>query len=248
MLMRVYWANDARRAAFYLIVIMAVILAFTLLNLLIYDNSSDDLEPILIVIAMGFSMCYSASMIGSPLSSKSSSIGFLMEPASMLEKYAARCLYYIVGFWILFTACAMCIDGVRVAACSLIGKNYGTTIISAITELFNMDFPNFILLISLGAWTQSMFVLGGTVWPKRGFILTIAFMLVMNITISLLIALCSEFIDYYYYSYPIVKYFDDIISVFPESLLVAFAAFAGTVFNFIVAYFRIKEAEIVQRW
>ncbi|MCC8113441.1 MAG: hypothetical protein LIP03_05490 [Bacteroidales bacterium] len=185
-----------------------------------------------------------ASMIFSPLSTKTSSIAYLMQPATQLEKYLSRwtlmvpvsLIVYILGFEVIdLLRCLFTII--------LYGSNPNVIPIGFhfLTPRDPQDgwIPVFLILA-----VQSFYALGGSIWPKRAFLFTSLFLIILNIALSIWTAGIFTWMMKGYYWKKLCIPFDDWSPV----LIAGIFAFVVCAINYTLAYYRFKEAEIIKRW
>lgn len=249
-LMRLYWAVDAKRYFTGFLTLMGCILGIIIYNVTIGESRDTEfMSEVLLVLAMFFGMCFSGSVVGKPLAPKPRCIDFLMTPASTIEKFTARCLFYIVGFWIAFAACTVIVDAALCLMTFLKYDEYKSICFGWLDEFDH--FYHLVIPASFMLVLQSMFVIGGTVWPKRGMVMTVAYLLVVNMALSLLSGSLAAIIasrfnmfafleDFYYWNF----------DLYLQAAMwgIAIINLALTAFNYAIAYHRLKEAEIVDRW
>lgn len=251
MLLRLYWANEARRYFMGFIILLAALLFITVYVSCNVSHGAADFEAVTFFLIMPFCMAYSASIIGKPQGNKPKCIDYMMTPASTLEKFTARCLIYIVGFFIVAIVGMVLIDFMQYHIASLFFHTRPDYFFNLCDIFYNIDnIPIFLTLVSFVIFSQSLFALGGVVWPKHGLWVTLAYIIVMNIAINIAIQTVfihlTHFVDWCKFEY-INDWRENIAStIFFYALTAIGLALAA--FNYTVAYFRLKEAEIVQRW
>lgn len=197
----------------------------------------------------------SASFIMERMKSKTSRIAMLMTPATMFEKFFSRWLVFTFGFLIVFLIAFILADWTRVLIYSISYPELKNVIASVpLCHLVgggnNVDYwtafetPQlFVLGISVYCYIQSVFVLGSVIWPKNAYIKTFSAVIVVAVTYIcialLLIKILAE--DKSYGFHP---------SISDETLvcLMTIGFFVMAVFDWVLAYFRFKESEIINRW
>lgn len=200
--------------------------------------------------------CISASLTMEPINSKTKRLTYLMNPSSSFEKYVSRWFIMTIGYIVVFFILFWLSDATRVMICSLrfpdvdvqfihfdkfIGKdNYD--------YVFN-NMTRFTFSVGLFFFIQSLFILGSTFWPKNslvktfsaGIITFITFLLVCWCTISLLF---ENGMDNFGNALQ-QKTFGVEDSIIVGYMAVVFIIFA--VVNWILAFFRFRESEVIKR-
>lgn len=192
----------------------------------------------------------SASFIMETISTKGQRLTTLMIPATMLEKYVARWTIYIVGASLLFLAACFIAELTRygILSCLCGDSTYlhlmtPSVIFDAIIveggELYRQ--PAVIFGLAL-LFIQSVFGLGSSIWPSKSFIKTFgAYSAIGAIYTHVawifgLIILDSN-----------MKYNSPIFESATFIYSIELAVLAIIVFNWVLAYYRFKESEIIQR-
>lgn len=253
MLLKLYWANEAKR---YFLGFLIILAAMMLINIYITVNSESagaEFEAVMFSLIMPFCMVYSASIIGKPHGNKPKCIDFMMTPASTLEKYAARCIIYIVGFFIVAMIGITLIDGVQYFTSVLLKHNVNESIFFTFRYMSFDSAENIAILLVIASSylvSQSLFTLGGVVWPKHGIWITLAYIIVMTLAINVFAQLAFYIVCQHVEIIRFRLLFDIDNEITQEFILFSIFAvnLAVTAFNYTLAYFRLKEAEIVQRW
>ena len=217
-----------------------------MLNLVEYRDPA--LQPMLVIFIIGafFVSAFSASFLFENMTSKTKRLSTLMLPASNAEKFIARFTIFVLGFFVLyFVSCAIAEFSRYIVLKSIYPDSPKVHLITpaAIIADLDIDFTNkdwlwaFTIFIGAFLFNQSLFGLGSAVWPKNSFIKTFGAIWAISITYQLL---ASIFIQLF-----------DISDAHPDSnlllsLLTGFL-YIGTIFNWVLAYYRFKESEIIQR-
>lgn len=254
MLTRVYWANGARQNLFTLLITLGVVLAITVYITFKTESGSFNAEMPIMLLVTAFCACYGASIVSKPLGERPKCISFLMQPASQLEKFTARCLIYIVGCWAVLIAGAAIIDGARMLLEDILNQSGGDDSLFDPFRPSNWDHPVFSILMIIGTILnfQSLFVIGGMVWPRRGMVLTLAYMLAVNFMIGIFGSFCFQFLNDGDFTYNAIN--NIVIDIDTDTcetalkILGLILVYGATALNYTLAYFRLKEAELVQRW
>lgn len=211
------------------------------------DHAIND-SIIFFLFAFPITMALSASFAFEGMSSKRKKISFLMTPATTLEKYISQFIIYIFGTSIIFIIGCIIADFVRFLIFSAIYPGYG--IIQMIPShyivelLFDSNFyntfadnpANLYLLITM--FSTSLFFLGSTIWPRFSFVKTFGALSAIFFS-NLLLAMSILAKD------PLFELiFDDATTAITIVLL---ALAIASIFCFTLAYYRLKESEIIQR-
>lgn len=209
-----------------------------------------------VVFAWGIAImgCLSASFVMERMKTKASRTVMLMTPATMFEKFFARWLVFTFGFLLLFFVAFKLADWTRVLFfmvrfpewdcissipfCSYLIGGEGVEHWTLFT-----DNRHFLLGVSLYFMFQSFFVLGSTVWPRNAFLKTFAsgfciFIVYLLIGTSMARAFLSG------------DFFMSKAEIAMETIWMWLTVVASvmTLFNWVLAYFRFKESEIIHRW
>ena len=220
-------------------------------------------EALLITLSVMFLAAglWFASTFAAPMNSKLKNISYLTNPSSNLEKFLVRWIITTVGFILVFFAALWIADLLRVTVCTVRYPEVGIKFLDIrrlsaptndyVYSDFLMPRYIFIALLSLYFLLQSLFLLGAMFWGKGSFIKTFTavvaiigtFLIICYVTISVFYRTMEEF-------YNVVDSFD-IGRVFtPEQffslLSVVLAIFTCTFW--VLAYFRLKESEIIKRF
>lgn len=200
---------------------------------------------------MGFGLI-SASFTMERMKTKISRLSELMTPATSFEKYFSRWVISTIVFLIVFLIAFRLADYTRVLVYSLIypelkaiaplplshfvgsGKDY-FTLFKSVKELN--------AFIAVFFFFQSCFVLGSSIWPKNAFIKTFAAGVVI-VLVYILIALgitdlMKNVNTYYWFGATLTQ---EIVLI-----IACIGCWCFALFNWVLAYFRFKESEIINR-
>lgn len=217
-------------------------------------------------IMMGI-VAYLASLFYQPLANKTTRLSLLMSPASQFEKFLTFFCIFIVAGVLLFIGATFLADWVRVLVftdtaakngihCAVIPLDYilslGEIIPGQPSDL-ETTASSTQLTIRLGVtaiclstfFTQAMFALGSSIWPKNSFVKTICFTIVFWMAFTLL--LNWGFMLFFHNGFTARSWWD---TSDPSGLLTIIDICSGiaTVVLWFVTYFRFKEWEIIKRW
>jgi len=212
-----------------------------------YSSGTDpmnDFENLLFwfgIITLG---CISASHIFTPLGSKGGAISNLMLPSTQLNKYLSRWIILVPAFILVYYVCFLIVDLGRYLVLYSLLDNHTNLHLFGFDVFYDMG-PTIgkFLLLSLALLTQSFFVIGSAIWPKHGFLYTALWLFAIQ-------AICSIAAGFYYSFLIDADSFSDFNGFNEEAFgwtIVGFAFF-GTLLNYVLAYFRYREMEIVPRW
>jgi len=200
--------------------------------------------------------CISASMAMEPINSKTKRLVYLMNPSSSFEKYFSRWFIMTIGYMAVFFVLFWLSDATRVLICSIRFPDIDVQFIhfdkfigkDSYDYVFN-NMTRFTFSVGLFSFIQSLFILGSTFWPKNslvktfsaGTIIFITFLLVCWCVISLLF---ENGMDNFGNALQ-QKTFgvqDTIIVGYMTILCIIFA-----VVNWVLAFFRFRESEVIKR-
>lgn len=165
----------------------------------------------------------------------------LMIPASQLEKFIERWLIVVPGYILLFILIGSIADLVRVGFCEWI-LHRNVTMIQP-HDFFDTDsLPRKYFVATLGFLSlQSFFVLGSVVWQKFAMVKTFWAMVFIGGAYSLTGIALMEWLHNPRTAYPEPEFLKtDTVPCIIASLV--------TLFNYSVAYLRLRESEIINRW
>lgn len=191
--------------------------------------------------------CLSASFTMEKMKTKTSRLSVLMTPATPFEKFFSRWLVSTVIFLVAFLLAYKLADYTRVLVYSLKYPEFNTIVSMPLSHCVGdgalcQTWDKFTLAVTIYFFTQSCFVLGSSIWPKNAFLKTfvagivivIAYVLVGAGMVNLFLDKTQGFSD--------LHISQDCI----ETLLSVFITIL-TLMNWTLAYFRFKEAEIINR-
>ena len=172
-----------------------------------------------------------------------------MFSASLFEKFITRWLIFTVGFLVVLPATFVLADWIRFTVYSSLYPEINQMALFPLDDIsWTDDDLNYYPLILTSCWAlQSFFVLGSTLWQKNSFLKT-AVAIFCIVIVMLLIGYWSTelFIPSRFYIDVPEKY----ERVSEETQMDIVAAFFSVIalFNTVLAYFRYKEMEIINRW
>jgi len=220
------------------------------------ETLSENLLINISVMFLVFGIIIAATMM-EPMRGKTKRISFLTLPASNFEKIFSRWLIVTVGYIIAFFIALWAVDALRVAICSI---KY-----PAIDDIQFLDFGKlvrpdpdvcgnyvfsekiyFTFALSIYFLMQSLFVLGSTFWEKSTFVKTFAAIIII---VLLFLLVCYYAIKI---SYNEVDDFGNVMVYLfkePTDLLIILnpLLFFFTLVNWVIAFFRFRELEIIKR-
>lgn len=223
------------------------------------DASSQGIDPLwafearIFLFAFIIWGCISASFAMEQMKTKTSRTVVLMTPATMFEKFFSRWLIAICGFLVVFLIAFKMADWTRVVVYML--KYPDSNVISsfplwqfwtntgAFYEEAGGGGPEMLLYISVFLLVQSFFMLGSTVWPKNAFIKTFS----AGISIVVVYSLFATAIGKIFLPDNFIMTNIGISGEMKQTMVVAANLFFA-LFNWVLAYFRFKESEIINRW
>lgn len=259
-LMTKYLNDNKKSLILKLLVMYGTLIVMTLFagwnNMYFYRQTSPGhdvtwihLFPMLVMLVLAFG-CLAASVMFEDLKSKESRISMLMTPATTLEKYLSRWILYIVGFPILFIIGFYLADAVRcVVFRILIPDNTSIALfnINSYFDKINMPerFHPILFCVFILLSIQSFFVLGSVVWQPLSFFKTFgSLFILMQVYVLSSIWLTDSLMEPGMF-YGMEKSDDNLTLV-----ILGFYSFMilTCLINWTLAYFRLKEAEIIKRW
>lgn len=204
-----------------------------------------------------------ASSMMEPMKNKTKRISYLLNPCSSFEKFFSRWLIITIGFIIMFFAVLWLSDLIRVAICSLRFPALNVKLLDLSklvytgpeewyygSEFLLGNCHLLMLGLSIYFFTQSLLVLGSTLWEKATFIKTFSAAIVISL---LYILICRWTILIFYgnfneFGYMMNTFQFNQVNETKVMALVTYAFFFFAVLNWAISYFRFKESEIIKRW
>lgn len=198
--------------------------------------------------------CLSGSLTMEKMKSKTSRLSVLMTPVTPFERFFSRWLISTIVFLVVFLIIFFLADYTRIFVYSLIYSDVKEVILPvSLGDLVGSGKSRFLfskvyelaLVLSIYCFVQSLFVLGSSVWPKNSFLKTFAAVAI----IVLIYVLVGVFVGNLLF-HGDGKDYGYIFSSITEKQAFILAATGFMIFasvNWVLAYFRFKESEIIQR-
>lgn len=197
--------------------------------------------------------CISASFAMERMKTKTSRTVVLMTPATMFEKYFSRWLIAVCGFLVVFLIAFKMADWTRVFVYMV--KYPDSNVISsfplwqfwtnsgAFYEEAGGGGPQMLVFVSAYLLVQSFFMLGSTVWPKNALIKTFSAGISIVIAYVLFAVISGKIFlpDNFFMGKT------DVSKEIMQTVAIS-VNFFFVLFNWVLAYFRFKESEIINRW
>ena len=187
------------------------------------------------------------------MKNKTGRIAVLMTPATSFEKYFSRWLVSVVVFLVVFLIAFRLADYTRVLFYTIAYPDIKAIMPVDLGHLIGDDADHFtiarttiefICLFLCYLFVQSCFILGSTIWPKNSFVKTFAaysLIIVIYVLISWILTRCLfvnekdfVFLDYGWGC----RNFYIVISILLSM---------GSLFSWILGYYRFKESEVIHR-
>ena len=201
-----------------------------------------------------------ASTFMTPMNSKLKRLSYLISPASNFEKFFTRWLIVTIGYILSFFVAMWMADALRVGIISAYYPDLEIKFLD-LTKLFNPEdvysayymAPKnvFTFLVFLYFLLQSLFLLGATFWEKSSFVKTFV---AISVIIFVYIMLCRWAILLSYeegldgFGRVLASFFHDNGNIVLTSRqLVPFLS-VFTIINWVLAFFRFRESEIIKRF
>ena len=205
-----------------------------------------------------------ASTMMDPMKGKTKRISYLIMPASNFEKYFSRWFIVSIGYIVAFFLALWLADLIRMAVCSArypemevvaLNLQYLIAPEEGGNEVWRQYFiPHQAFLVGFPIYVlcQSLFVLGSLFWEKLSFIKTFA---VGAIILTAFILVCRWTIlvfynkDFNQFGNVLESFkFDEKVTVNQAFSIVAVIISVFAIVNWVIAYIRFKESEIIKRW
>lgn len=196
--------------------------------------------------------CISASFAMERMKSKTSRTVVLMTPATMFEKFFSRWLVATCGFIVVYLIAFRLADWTRVLVYMLRYPDLDSIAQFPIWQFCcntgsfyeaSVGSGKMLLFISGYLAAQSFFVLGSVIWPRNSLVKTFAAGICISIVYALILAVLTKAFlpDNFNIARP-----DVTVETMRTLVTIGFSLFA--LFNWVLAYFRFKESEIINRW
>jgi|GEM_PF-4081876 len=191
-----------------------------------------------------------ASIAFSSLSSKDGRLVEIVSPSSQCEKFFTRIVVFCAGSWIVSLLCWTLAVYATYGLMSLFtsyGEFYRPLSVFPESMGYGETVSHCKILMFFAVFIQSFFFLGSIFWPRASFIKTfgvgflIAGALILSISYSIMHlekTIETDFLSEYLEPLPI----------FTEAATYFTAALALTLINYIIAYMRFKDTDIVCKW
>lgn len=206
---------------------------------------SDGLGPIILLTLFVFA-AIAACAVFKRMRNKTMRLQALMLPASQAEKYAAAWLIAIPGFFVSFIAALYASQLLAAAIFPAIrSTEISYPIINwfvYVAEHFNGTEVSYMVLGLL--FFQSFFLLGGIVWGKSPIIKTFASLVAIWFIYMAVVA----WVQYLAIKPDLIFNKHVEISIAAVNNVVRVFMIVFTLFNYTLAYLRLREAEIINRW
>ena len=213
-----------------------------------WESSSDRLMS---VYGIGMSTFFlsgfiSASLVMEKMKRKVGRIALLMLPATAFEKFFCRWLICTVGYLLLFLLAFKLADSSCVAVISMLTGREGEPTMSLAFVREQTHWP-FSLLFAAYFFAQSFFVLGGVVWTKNSFPKTFAAIALIVLIYCLLGGNIFINLVEHGYTQPLFLGFMKYVSQTAVRTFLTVFCSLFALLNWVLAYFRFKESEVIHR-
>lgn len=236
---------------------LVVVLSFNSIPNVTYEGSAEyenkNLITFTIFIFFVMGTVFASTMM-EPMNNKAKRISFLMNPSSASEKFLSRWLIVTIAYIIVFLLIIIPADATRVFICTLRYPGIDIPFIDFSKLVGESESWNeyafhpkmFMIIIPLFCLLQSVFVLGSTFWQRNTFIKTFSAGLIISAT-------------YLFICYKLITaLFDNGMSDFArltsldkgeeDSFIITSVMFIlFALINWVLAFFRFKESEIIKR-
>lgn len=182
-----------------------------------------------------------AAIVGSHLmhsiSNKRNRLNTLTLPATSLEKYFSYWLIHILFFFVAYIFVIIAADLTRTVLCSMFYPNI-INIQRVTGQQFLKEFPSKLLpIVTMSCLLiQSYFILGSTIWRRYSFFKTLGVVLALTgITVIAIALITDQFVP------------NNSSNINFEGIANSwiYIATIPIVFNWVMAYFRFKETELI---
>lgn len=187
-----------------------------------------------------------ASMMFSGLGSKEKRIYSIVFPADQLEKYAVRFVIYVLIFPVLYMAAFYVGELVRMGLLTYLVESTDSLFIMPMNYIFTilrtgeLNTGNIISIVGFFA-VQSAFALGSILFPKGPFVKTFVIVAIICILFFLVVSGTAIMLT------P-ENFRANPLSTRQTEIMIMSIFSAIVLFNYIMAYYRFKEMEVINRW
>lgn len=187
-----------------------------------------------------------ASMMFSGLGSKEKRIYSIVFPADQLEKYAVRFVIYVLIFPVLYMAAFYVGELVRMGLLTYLVESTDSLFIMPMNYIFTilrtgeLNTGNIISIVGFFA-VQSAFALGSILFPKGPFVKTFVIVAIICILFFLVVSGTAIMLT------P-ENFRANPLSTRQTEIMIMSIFSAIVLFNYILAYYRFKEMEVINRW
>ena len=193
-----------------------------------------------------------------PMNSKLKRFSYLISPSSNFEKFFSRWLIVTIGYILSFFVALWIMDLLRVVILTArfpeldiqfldLTKLYNPIKTDDVSIEYMMPKIAFTTVIFIYFLLQSLFILGATFWEKSPLIKTFTVLLIIAfayLTLSRWTILLF-YGDYYIFTH--VLYKSIFIHILGQGFVTNVILSVFTLTNWILAYFRVRESEIIKR-
>lgn len=203
----------------------------------------------------GFALCVSCSIAFNQMAKPSQRLAMLMLPASYSEKFASRFVIYLFGCILLLLVTFLLGDLARILTLCFTGLEFSSIKIFSLVKFSNFDFYQFLSYVQYPA----LFILGSIFFPRLAFIKTAGLIAAMSvisciITIYMMFRHIKEGILFApseaVTANPMDHTSSDLFYTFLGDYLWITILINGIFFILytLLAYYRLKQTEIINRW
>lgn len=215
---------------------------------LVVDSTGKGPAEVVFVIGLFLFGALGASIFMENMTTAPARLTSLMLPATYLEKYMSRFVICIIGTTVAYLISYELADCIRVIFVNYLSP--ATHVRAVAMPIWEMtDFSDGVkstslMMLCFYISMQSTFVLGSTFWAKNSFVKTFAACLVLQFALSMI---CSSIAEHMIMGKSV--YFDKKIFEYEGMLAwgLLIMSVICAIFQYVVAYYRIKEAEIIDR-
>lgn len=219
------------------------------------DPAWGELWP-LFFIALSLCGMIAASLTMEPMQHKTGRIAHLLLPATPFEKFAVRWIIHTVGFLAVFLLSFLAADLLRVLLFRAIYPNVQLTVPFDFLHLVDERGGNYApfreaeplwLCTAIYLVDQAWFVLGSVVWPRKSFMKSTVSLTVIGCLYVGMIRLADLYIEEHGMTLDPTWRFPALHSEETFLRMVTGLLLAITLFLWVLAYYRTKEDEIIER-
>lgn len=193
-----------------------------------------------------FALLLSASEVCFNMATKTKFINYAMLPATNLEKYVSNVLYQTLCRIVIMLAAFVATDALQAIVSLAVAGNANSLVVCGISALQQLFADDDILPIAVFCiFAHSTFLLGGTLFRRRQFLLTCLMWVAVPFAVSMLALFATGVATYFYNSSDYDVYFTLWFSPETYDALYILALLAATCLCYWLSYRRFRRSQVI---